>query len=1629
MKKVLEKFINILLVFALCCSFLEPFVNIAIVANAEASESYVYLSDLWNDESVLLKKESSWKDVRALKVNQNEPGNLISVNIDGEQTYFINGIFAHATSTLIFDLKDYKDKGFDTFAAYVGVDTYAGSNGDGVAFTIYGSTDNQDYKTLKTINTLKGTSDAVKVELPIGEYRYLKLYAYANGNNSSDHAVYANAMIFNSHTYKPNINSSVDWIKTLKEYDDELKGYDEEEIVEDEDLELKLLQRTLVKRVGYQIIQAYAVSDKEKEEVLHWLFTDKKALKTYITGGEPLGNYINSFNVLTKLYKQYKDDLENPDEKKRETFLKMMMAISLTHSGTIAFWTSGEGNTLVVSDPVKRYDSFKKLYLNSGLAMTYDQTFNVDVFESLTVEEMRWVVDARLSDEEIPWLNWYTSANFEKTKYRGDGEKPKNSMDPYTYIWYNDSFKWAYTDENYYKDNSNYCSPDINTPGNKGYGRGAVCNDLYHTEEWGIKSDTNTQPRLWVVWEEDGVCGALSKTGENLNNSYGQVAAVTRQPAHAAYLVQTKKKNDDGTFTTTWGIGNDVHGWAKSSGTEKGERLPLNWGTTTLPYSSDYNASYVILAQAAIDDFDNYVKSLEYKLIADIYEEDYEKQEKIYREIVGVTDSRFNVNEKNIAAIQNFNLDGWYGLIQSYLKNNKKNSSDYKQLSYEIMANLKAYPLAMNDMLKLINEKLDNRDKTIVSSAFDKILNDLEKVPNDSTVYKQGQAVRQVAQYLNGNKEETVKFSFSGENANKIVLATEQPFEYALDYSYDPVTEQAYANWTQVTTGTTADLTSVIDQISADKDIVVHIIGDNDFSPTSDSITIINIEEGTTPKNLYANDLENKVFGISDSMEWKMDGEEVSEWVKFSTQEPDLSGIKTVLVRDGAHDTYLPSEAIPFVFDASPDADKTKVYVPISRLKVEASSQQNSSSEAAARAIDGNKYTYWHNYWSGADTARWIKIEVTDEDPIDLSKIEYMPRQDSGTNGIFTKVKLEVSLDGQNWELVDDNIKWNADKSTKTYILQKPTLAKYIRLTALESVGSFASAAMINIFENTTTRTSVEELSVNYISNGFVYDGTPKMPDVTVKHGDKTLIKDEDYTIEYSDNVNAGKGKITIKGKGAYIGRRTFEFDIQKAPHPPTAPPKDMVVERGELNDFGESVPYLLYVPLPDGWGWHPSGMDIVLQPGVPVTAIAEYYGDDWSDEMANNYETNQVYVTVTMLNGNRPKVELNTTDKLIFDISDSNNIKDKEYFKSLLKVTDEEDDKDVNDYKETTITINEELSDWPETWDKVGTYHITFTVTDSDNNAVDFKVEFTLYDSTSNEKIDISNPEKFIIQIIDDVLTYNGSEIKPEVVVKDENDHVLTLDKDYVIEYINNQLAGTAMVIIKGIGLLYKGEQSQEFIIQKAKVPSVLPSEVIEISPDVTSLSDVTLPQGWSWEDEDIVLHEGENTLNILFAGDENHEAYKMSIKVVKNSNKTREVVEPKQDASEQSNPIPDTPSESENNSSTPSEATPQVVPTESETTNKEDNSLVNKETTLEPDNNTEENKTTEEKEVDSQDNDNQESESKQNETNEQEDEKEKNVDNKEEKETSNKGIVIGVITVSAIILGALVYLLIKRK
>ena len=64
----------------------------------------------------------------------------------------------------------------------------------------------------------------------------------------------------------------------------------------------------------------------------------------------------------------------------------------------------------------------------------------------------------------------------------------------------------------------------------------------------------------------------------------------------------------------------------------------------------------------------------------------------------------------------------------------------------------------------------------------------------------------------------------------------------------------------------------------------------------------------------------------------------------------------------------------------------------------------------------------------------------------------------------------------------------------------------------------------------------------------YAYDGKAKKPAVTVKDGNKVLAINTDYTVDYSNNINAGTAKVIVTGKGNYTGTVIKEFIITEAP-------------------------------------------------------------------------------------------------------------------------------------------------------------------------------------------------------------------------------------------------------------------------------------------------------------------------------------------------------------------------------------------------------------------------------------------------------------------------------------------------
>ena len=62
-----------------------------------------------------------------------------------------------------------------------------------------------------------------------------------------------------------------------------------------------------------------------------------------------------------------------------------------------------------------------------------------------------------------------------------------------------------------------------------------------------------------------------------------------------------------------------------------------------------------------------------------------------------------------------------------------------------------------------------------------------------------------------------------------------------------------------------------------------------------------------------------------------------------------------------------------------------------------------------------------------------------------------------------------------------------------------------------------------------------------------VYDGTPKTQSIAVTVNGVKLVEGSDFTVSYADNVNAGTARMTLRGRGRYVGTKEVSFAITPA--------------------------------------------------------------------------------------------------------------------------------------------------------------------------------------------------------------------------------------------------------------------------------------------------------------------------------------------------------------------------------------------------------------------------------------------------------------------------------------------------
>lgn len=138
----------------------------------------------------------------------------------------------------------------------------------------------------------------------------------------------------------------------------------------------------------------------------------------------------------------------------------------------------------------------------------------------------------------------------------------------------------------------------------------------------------------------------------------------------------------------------------------------------------------------------------------------------------------------------------------------------------------------------------------------------------------------------------------------------------------------------------------------------------------------------------------------------------------------------------------------------------------------------------------------------------------------------------------------------------------------------------------------------INVWVPYEAKTVINDKNTEIIIDAeeYVYDGTPKEPNVTVKCGVYRLNAETDYILTYSDNINVGTATVTVEGVGNYVGTVKKQFVIIKS---------EKKLKSISITSYPEKKDYYIG--------------DTIDLTGLEVQALF----DDGSTEIVDDYEVN----------------------------------------------------------------------------------------------------------------------------------------------------------------------------------------------------------------------------------------------------------------------------------------------------------------------------------------------------------------------------------------------------------------------
>ena len=485
-------------------------------------------------------------------------------------------------------------------------------------------------------------------------------------------------------------------------------------------------------------------------------------------------------------------------------------------------------------------------------------------------------------------------------------------------------------------------------------------------------------------------------------------------------------------------------------------------------------------------------------------------------------------------------------------------------------------------------------------------------------------------------------------------------------------------------------------------------------------------------------------------------------------------------------------------------------------------------------------------------------VEVTDYD------VEYKDNINAGTATVTITLKGNYSGTIEKTFTIERAKTATATASDKVYtgVNQVGVIGTNVDLvgtTSATNVGTYTATATPKanyawadgtIISKTLTwkitAKSGADITASLSSTTYVYDGTAKEPEVTVKDGTKVLVAGTDYDVEYRDNVNAGTATVTITLKGNYSGKITKTFTIERA-KTATATASDKIYT-GELQTGVTGVNVNLV------------GVLSATNVGTYTATATPRANYAWAD---GSTTSKTLTWKITAKSGADITASLSSTTYVYDGTAKEPTVTVKDGTKTLVAVTDY-DVKYIDNVNAGTATVTITLKGNYE-----GTIEKTFTIeraktataTASDKTytgteqigVTGVNVDLTgtisatnvgTYTATATPKANYAwadgstdaktltwkITEKASSDIVatlgETVYTYDGTAKEPTVTVKDGT-KTLVEGTDYDVEYKDNVNAGTATVTITLKGN-YSGTIEKTFIIERAKTATATASDKI---------------------------------------------------------------------------------------------------------------------------------------------------------------------------------------------------------